>query len=561
MRTPWRKIGPFGSLTNVTFLFAACLVVATVLMFWLGVRATRAWERSTRESVESHGNEALSLLVIALERDMVGGQASVLPLNQLVLKQSSTYDLADRFGRAFARFPYVESFFVWTALDGQDGRAYFFDRAERLPPWDDESDPTDPYPVSVRVNPAGMRPMLDAVRARAATGTPYTLIETEIAHVRYQAVSHLEYAEGPDKSLRAAVGYTVNMNWVRGHYFDDLIHQVQKVSGDPTVTIQIRDETGKTVAVTGPPASGEVFKARTFPLVFCDRTILPAPMSHYPTWTAAVGVTNSGTLLAARASSARTLELLGLGGFVSLVALMLTVRTSRAAARLAMRQSDFVTAVTHEMKTPLSLIMLTGDNLAQGRYASGETVREYGQLISSEGHQLTRLVDNVLCYARLIDSASSYEFDVVDVVELVNESIDRLRIEIESAGLDIDVDLPLHATPVRADRRMLQDAIDNVIENAIKHGGSGEYLRVRVMFNEHIVRIEVTDRGVGLAPDELARVFEKFYRGRNAKRRGSGLGLTIVRRIVEEHGGTVTIRSVEGQGTSVELQLPAQPAL
>jgi len=344
--------------------------------------------------------------------------------------------------------------------------------------------------------------------------------------------------------------------------FGDLIRQLQQISADPAIAIEIRDETGQSVARAGPPLNGAAVRSRAFPLLFSDRAVLPAS-GHRGTdpiamWTAGVSIANDTSMLAARTGSARTLDLLGLGAIGAIAALVLTIRAARAAARLAMRQSEFVTAVTHDMKTPLASIMLTGDSLAQGRYTSPEAVREYGKIIASEGHQLTRLIENVLCYARLIDAATSYEFEPLDVVELITESFEHFRVQVENARIDAAIDLPLNRSIVRGDRGMLRDAIDNVIDNAVKHGGSGGDLRVTGHDDGQMVHIQIADRGHGITPEELPKVFEKFYRGRTAGHYGSGLGLTIARRIIEEHGGTIVIESRVGEGTTVNIQLPLE---
>jgi signal transduction histidine kinase len=547
---------------NATLLLTICLAVATVLMFVLGYRATREWDRSTRESAQSRGNEVLALLSVALERDMKGGQINaLLPFNQRALEESSLYDLADRFAGLFARFPYLESIFVWKGSNSPRGVTYFFNRAERLPPWDDEASAEDPYPVIIRVDPPPVRLLVNSILSRASTGAAFVLVQTDVDRAPYQALVNLLYSSVNKAGLSAAVGFTVNLEWVRQHYFADLINQVAKIGGDPTIRIEIRDQANAVVAQTGPEGTDAgAVKSDVFPLVFSDRGLLSHSATGAPiqTWRARVDVSRSATLLAARSGSTNTLELLAFGACVAMVALVLTVRASRAAGNLALRQSEFVAAVTHEMKTPLSLITLTSDSLAHGRYASLDTIRDYGRLIGVEAHNLTRLVDNVLCYARLVEARSAYSFETVDLIELVSDSMERFRLQVEDAGCDVHLDLPLVAPPIEGDRGMLQDALDNLIDNALKHGGSG-YLLVKVRSVARQITIEVTDRGEGIAAEDLARVFDKFYRGRATRHRGSGLGLTIARRIIEEHGGTIAVRSTAGQGTSVIIELPQAP--
>jgi signal transduction histidine kinase len=543
---------------NVAFALAACLVVATIFMFWLGYRATRQWDRGTRESVQARGNELLALLTIALERDMKGGQSRVLvPFNPITLDESSSYDLADRFAGAFARFPYLESIFIWRNTGGPGGLTYFFNRVERRPPWDRESVADELYPVVIRRNPAPAAALIQSARDYASDGTSFAVFECALAENPYQTVAHLIYAGDRGVQLAGLVGFTVNLEWVRHRYFADLLDQMQKISGDNTIRIEIRDAADTLVAESGPSTSGTDVRSKSFPLLFSDpmlvtmRRVEPAQ-----NWTARVDVTTSAALRAARNGTERTLWLLTLGACVAIVALMLTVHATRAAADLAMRQSEFISSVTHEMKTPLSLISLASDSLVRGRYTSTDTIGEYGRMLATEARQLSRLIDNVLCYARLIDATSSYSFEQIDVPEMVGEAVDRFRLPLDDEEYDVQIDLPLSAPPIRGDRTMLRDALDNIIDNALRHGSTGKYLGVAVNSIPRAVQIEIADRGTGIPAEELDRIFDKFYRGKSAVRRGSGLGLAIARRIIEEHGGTVTVRSVIGEGTTVRIELP-----
>lgn len=549
-----RKYAPDRALA-----LAVCLVIATMSMFWLGWRASQEWERSTEQSVNARGKEVLALLAVALERDMKGGQLSVLlPVNQPLLEESSLYDLADRFAGGFARFPYLESVFVWKESGGPDGLTYFFNRAERPPPWDDLESVADPYPIVVRRDPVAARSLVTEARSRDAGGAPFVLFEAEVAGVRYQTLAQLIYRVGGDVRLAAMVGFTVNLEWVRRHYFLDLIHQIQKISGDGTIRIEILDQAERLVAETGPAARRQAVHAQTFPLAFSDRAFVSGvtPLYRAPRWTARLDMTSDTALVAARRGLVRTLGLLAFGAVATAITLLLTVKAARAAADLSSQQSEFVAAVSHEMKTPLSLITLASDSLAHGRYSSPDTISDYGRLLSAEARQLTRLIDNVLCYARIGNAKQAYSYESVDLPELVEDSVERFEPELKAHGVDVHVDVPVDSPGVRADRTMMQHVVDNLIDNAIKHAASGKTLVLKVLPDNGLVRLEVTDRGHGVPPDEVPHIFDKFYRGKGAKHRGSGLGLSIAQRIVEEHGGTIGVSTVIGEGTTVAVTLP-----
>jgi signal transduction histidine kinase len=545
--------------TRAVLLFAVGLALATGLTFWLALRATRAWQESTREAAETRANEVAALLTVALERDMKGGQVSVLvPFNE-ALVNSPPYELADRFARGFARFPYLESFYVWTERGGASGSTYVFNRADRTPRWDTASPPVDPFPVVFRRDPPAVREVVAQARTEAADGLRFGLRETTIGGVRYQAVSQLMYeGEGSQTRLAAIVGFLVDLDWAERHYFSDFIQQIQGIIGDPTLNIEIRNADGTPVATIGPPSSGTLQHARSFGFAFADQALIAElPRAQRPRpWTARVGVGNEASLAAASQGATRTLVLLGLGALATIVGLGFTVRAARAAADLAAVQAEFVSAVSHEMKTPLSLIKLASDTLANGRFATPAAVGEYGQMINVEAQHLTRLIDNVLCYARINDGTSPYDFEPVDLLDLVQESVDRFQPRMTERGIEVQMQVPSEVAAVRGDHLMLRHVLDNLIENAVTHAGDGRWLGVTVMVSTPDVVIEVADRGAGIPSDELPRLFEKFYRRKGTRQRGTGLGLAIVRRIVDDHGGRVEISSVMGQGTSFRVSLP-----
>jgi signal transduction histidine kinase len=543
---------------------AAALLLVTVLLFWYGYRATREWERSSLESAERRGNEVLMLLGTALERDMRGAFTTVLlPFNVMTLEASSRYDLAARFAVAFARFPYLESFFVWRGADPPAGAAYFFNRAELPPPWDRASEDDDVFPVLVRDDPAVARHVIDEARRVASRGVPFAAFDVLVEDVPYQAFVHLLYGSQRPDELTSLVGFTVNRQRLRDYYFQDLIQHLQAVTADPSLTIEIRDDGGRLVARTGPVPSGDPIGRKRFPLLFADPSLFAflAPVNRTITWwSAQVGFAEDASRRAAERATARTLTALALAALVTVGGLVWTMRAARAAAALATAQSEFVSAMSHEMKTPLSLITLASDTLAHGRYVSPATVPEYGHLLSREAHHLRRLIDNVLCFARLHTAQDGRNVEPLDASELIQDSVDRFRPLLADLDVDVHVHLPVEPVWIRGDRAMLLHLLDNLIDNGARHGGAGGRLTVSMAQEASAVRIDVGDAGQGIPPEELSRIFDRFYRGQGIRARGSGLGLALVKRIVTDHAGTVSVASRVGEGTTVTVVLPAAAA-
>jgi signal transduction histidine kinase len=242
---------------------------------------------------------------------------------------------------------------------------------------------------------------------------------------------------------------------------------------------------------------------------------------------------------------------------VSAISLLFTVRAAQVSANLAVMKSDFVSAVTHELKTPVALIRLVGDTLASGRYASERVVHEYAQLLSQEALRLSHSIDSLLTYAKYSDARStSANLRRVDLKAVLDSALERYTPRLSSSDFQLTVDVP-DGLEVMADAAGLVQVMENIIDNAIKYSGDVPALRITACRVGIQVRLTFSDNGIGVAVDDLRHVFEQFYRGRNAKKGGSGLGLAIAQRIMDHQRGQIELRSASGVGTDVILSLAA----
>lgn len=248
--------------------------------------------------------------------------------------------------------------------------------------------------------------------------------------------------------------------------------------------------------------------------------------------------------------------MLAAAALASVVGMFLTARAVRARADLAAMQSDFVCTVTHELKTPLAFIRLLGETLGHRRYTSLETIADYARLLSQEAWRLTRLIDNILTFARVTNSGHRQQFEAIEVAEIVEDVLNHFRPQLAAKAFDVTVDMPADLPRACGDRAMLCQALDNLVDNAIKYSADRRVLQIGARMAGERMVLEVTDCGRGIATEEIPRVFDKFYRGRSGSTGGSGLGLSIVKRIMEEHHGDVELLSVPGEGTTVRLLLP-----
>jgi signal transduction histidine kinase len=212
--------------------------------------------------------------------------------------------------------------------------------------------------------------------------------------------------------------------------------------------------------------------------------------------------------------------------------------------------------VTHELKAPLATIRAIGDSVASGRVTDTETLKDYAQLVVQESKRLARLFDNLLAYSRITDVTEAYHFEALDLPGLVDEALRGFRSQLSGSGFQIEVDVSPQLPPVRADRTAMGLLLDNVIDNAVRYSGPSHWLGIRAQQTNGVVRIAISDKGIGIPTHELHHVVRKFFRGRRAGSGGSGLGLAIANRIVSDHGGSLVIDSAVGSGTTVSLTLP-----
>lgn len=237
---------------------------------------------------------------------------------------------------------------------------------------------------------------------------------------------------------------------------------------------------------------------------------------------------------------------------------------TRRAQRLARMQMEFVAGVSHELRTPLSVICSAGDNLADGLVSAPQQVRRYGSVIRGEGRRLGQMVESILGFAGIQSGRVKYELQPVAAADVVSSAVAASEPDIRAAGCALETQLEPDLPQILADPTALVHALRNLIDNAVTHGGDGKWIGVRARSlqggGDRQVEIVVEDRGCGIDPQELPRLFEPFFRGHRAVEeqvRGFGLGLTLAQRIIQAHSGTLRADSAPGQGTCFVVRLPA----
>jgi signal transduction histidine kinase len=244
------------------------------------------------------------------------------------------------------------------------------------------------------------------------------------------------------------------------------------------------------------------------------------------------------------------------------VSMALIVMTSQRAQRLARLQVEFVAGVSHELRTPLAVISSAADNLTDGIIEGKPQVKLYGTLIRNEARRLEGMMEHILEFASG-QKRRTYDPKVLSVSTLIDSAISFCSTAIQEAGVTMEKTVAADLAPVLAEEHGLLQCLQNLITNAVKYGGEKRWIGIDARMDSGFVLISVSDRGIGIDPEDQPYIFDAFYRGRavtEAQIHGTGLGLSLAKSFVQAAGGTISVRSSPGEGACFTVRLPAAKA-
>lgn len=246
---------------------------------------------------------------------------------------------------------------------------------------------------------------------------------------------------------------------------------------------------------------------------------------------------------------------------VALTGLVSAWRTFQQQWQLSEMKSNFVSSVSHELRAPLASVRLMAESLERGKVKEPERQHEYFQLIGRECRRLTALIENVLDFARMDQGRKLYQMEPTDLVTLMRHTVKGMEAYAAERDVMLDLKITGKAHDVMMDGQAIQQALVNLIDNAVKYSPKKGLVRVSLEFVPGHVLISVQDEGPGIPVEERERIFERFYRrGRELRRetQGVGIGLSIVKHVVEAHGGCVGAQDAEGLGSIFAIIIPTE---
>ncbi|HXH06910.1 MAG TPA: HAMP domain-containing sensor histidine kinase, partial [Vicinamibacterales bacterium] len=554
-----------GARSPLVFAVPA-LVGAAALVIWLEHRAITALERQADAILRQAAEQAAAALA-ARARQLFDGPVfdTLTAVNHPLLRENRLDLVAHHYRRGLREYPHVERFFVWTV--GTDAYApdeVLFFRGESaggaLAPA-----PARP-PVAegtsgvwARDPPLG-RIIHGLARQHAAAQQIYVGAEHALADGPRQIFIRIFWNDARRETFFALLGFTVHVRDGPRRAFARLVDPRRQLvpapdPGLPPLRAALLDERGRLVGGASPLAP---LARRPLVIAFYPYTGIHSRLAAQAparVWTLTVGPAGP------RPGTSARLQAYGLSAasvLLMLLGLALVIRADRQARRLAKMQADFVSHVSHQLKTPLSVLSGMVETLTLGRVRSDAQRREYLEMMRIETSRLNALVRGILDLARVEGGGRRYEPEAIDLARLAREAAEDVRRSHPGEAVEVAVEAPDHGPVVTADPAALEQALLNLLDNAVKYSPGEKAIRLAVRASTADAVIEVRDHGVGIPADEQPHVFERFFRGRAAGRhhQGFGLGLAIVRELVAAQGGRVELESRVGEGSTFRIVLP-----
>lgn len=276
-------------------------------------------------------------------------------------------------------------------------------------------------------------------------------------------------------------------------------------------------------------------------------------------WKMEVAFTDKSAVAASNASLVKNLIVLGAAMLLLLGALVFMFISAQKERALAERQTEFLANVTHELKTPLSVIQAAGENLADGRVKDQNRLKNYGSHIYDEAIRLRKMIEKLLDVAKTNAGQSLIEPKPVDLSRHVYSYLDEHQEFLKNKGVTAETDIEDDIPMVMIDSDSFETILSNIVENALKYSEDEKYLGISLKSNKNNVELCIEDHGIGITKKDQANIFDKFFRAEDsltAKTKGHGLGLSIVKNLVELNEGEISVESEPGKGSTFIVSFP-----
>lgn len=550
------------------YLYAiAAIVSAAALVLYLQHRAIGELRGQTELVLREMAQQTAQAVVADVRQTLDGPVIETLTaVNHPQIRDSRLDLLAPVFRTGLDDYPHVERFFVWTEqTDAVLPREVVF-----LGPGHQDA----PVPTSGGIPAEFTRDVeLGSLLHTLAKDTApsqriYGAFRGVGPHGQHDAFLRLFYTDARRDRIFAVIGFVIDRATLRESFIAQLyrrrLEDVLKVRGESVpMHLRVTDERGD--VVWGAPEEQPLAARADLPMQFYPAQLASSRLASVLEpiiWTIEVSPAYADDLLG---SAAHGYWLPFLSALLMLVALTFTIQAGRRATAVSRMQADFVSHVSHQLKTPLSLLSAATETVELDRVRSPEKLTQYLGIIRGEVGRLSSLVQRILEFSTMQEHPP-LELDTVDLGALVRETVDAFRQSLSGQNFTFQVIQQGPSPSVLADPAALEQVLANLLDNAVKYSDSIREVTIKVGWTGHLATVDVTDAGIGISATDRPRIFERFYRGSGeaGKRKGFGLGLAIARELMTAHRGRLELQSSTPQGGSTfRMSLPAlsQPSV
>jgi signal transduction histidine kinase len=339
-------------------------------------------------------------------------------------------------------------------------------------------------------------------------------------------------------------GFKIN----EGYIFDNLLPEIlNKIDIGNNIYAGVLNSKDKVLFPKDKPAVNNYLIAENFSKLFSNRKIALFDID---------GKTINQQIIHEKQQS---FLLFGLTIFVMIVGIVVLIISARHEYQISMLKSDFVSNVSHELKTPLSLIRMFGETLESGIVEDKNKRQEFYGIIKRESERLTDLINNVLDFSKIESRKKEFHFKEANITDTVKNVIESYKPQMISSGFQVDVKIPDKKIKLQIDKDTISQALLNLLNNAVKYSNDRKYICIEINETLDSVAVTVADHGIGIDRKDYKNIFENFYRVTNLQTsnvKGTGIGLTIAKYIVEAHKGTITVESEAGKGSKFTMIIP-----
>ena len=556
---------------------AVALVAAALLVGYLHQRFMREQRRQTSLILQQVCERTATVLATRMRQ--LFDAALLETLEAVDHVASAEFDLVpvvSIFNPGLERHRYVERFFLWSrrAPTQYLDQVLFYQSSRDEGSLDIVVRGAKGEPLGGFVSdPAQGREIMDAALAVSRSKRGFGVFHRTFDGVPYQIVIHNHWDHVTRDRLYGVTGYAVNLLAVRQRIFTELLQAELAV-------IVPADAQSQQLAFTVFDEQQKLIYGRTVPATHSATAwidLLFYPMNAPKSWLSAQPARPRWQLVVS-ASEAATANLESYGLLVAIMCLILMAllcaigidrqwaRLSKMHSDLCRMYSDFVANVSHELKTPLSILAAASETLRLGRVRSPEKVNDYADIIHYQTSRLSDLVTQILRFSRNENGAKVYRFQKLELGQLVKTSVEGFdvgvkagQVGVKAGQVTLQYEGPPHDVFVHGDRGAIEEVLDCLLDNAVKYGNGSHRVSVHVECDSGQAILSVRDEGIGIDPGDLSRIFEKFYRGSHDghSKPGFGLGLAIVQDVLVAHQGRITVNSEPGRGSEFRIILPA----